>query len=206
MSNFYKFLITIIMLNSFVTLSYAQIKCWVGSEGIRECGEKIPPQYSQKSHEVLSNHGITIEESGRAKTKEERIELQKLAKIEAEKIAKKEEQKRRDRVLLATYIEKEDIQKFANEKISDINSIIVLAQKRNTNIQTNLDQRIANRDKIIATDKEPAPILLKDIEKLEKQMMNNQIFIDKKIKLQKEITQEYAEKIERFIYLTSGKK
>lgn len=206
MGPFYKFLISTIIIACSITPAYAQIKCWENSEGIRECGEKVPPEYSQKSHKILSNQGLTIEESERAKTKEERLEMEKLAKIEAKRIAEEEKQKIQDKALLATYIEKEDIQKFANEKIADINSIIEFTQKRNTNIQETLSRRVAHRNKLIESDKEPTQLLLDDIEAMEKQVANNQKFIEKNRQLQEEVAQEYAEKTERFIYLTGNKK
>ncbi len=48
----------------------ARIKCWENSDGVRECGEKVPPEYAQKSHKEISNQGITLDESERAKTDE----------------------------------------------------------------------------------------------------------------------------------------
>ncbi|MCK5432246.1 MAG: hypothetical protein KAJ03_05845, partial [Gammaproteobacteria bacterium] len=52
----------------------ARIKCWENSDGVRECGEIVPPEYAQKSHKEISSQGITLEESERAKTEEERLE------------------------------------------------------------------------------------------------------------------------------------
>ena len=204
MHSFYKFLIIITIAST--TASHAQIKCWESSEGIRECGEKIPPEYSQKSHEVLSNHGFTIEKSERAKTKAEQLELKKIAAIKAQEMHAKEAQKMKDKTLLATYLTKEDIEKFANEKISDIRFITQSIQKRNANIRENLNQRIAQREQLLSLNKEPDPILLEDIKNLKARIMENQEFINAQIELQKAIKKEYAEKVERFIYLNSNKK
>ena len=49
----------------------ARIKCWTNSEGVRECGNVVPPEYAQKGHREMSNQGIMIKEVARAKTPEE---------------------------------------------------------------------------------------------------------------------------------------
>ena len=53
----------------------ATIKCWTNSEGVRECGNSIPPEYSQQGHTELNSQGVVIEENERAKTAEE-LELE----------------------------------------------------------------------------------------------------------------------------------
>ena len=68
----------------------ARMKCWENSEGIKECGDKIPPEYIQKGYQELSKGGIVLEEKERVKTKEE---LEK-AKKEAAIIAREKEKER----------------------------------------------------------------------------------------------------------------
>ena len=49
-------------------MAQARIKCWTNKDGVRECGESVPPEYAQKSHQELSDQGTVIEEQARAKT------------------------------------------------------------------------------------------------------------------------------------------
>ena len=72
----------------------ARIKCWTNNEGIKECGNKIPPEYAQQGHQEIGKGGIVREEVKRAKTKEELAEEKRLAKLEQEKLKKEEEQKK----------------------------------------------------------------------------------------------------------------
>ncbi len=51
--------------------AHARIKCWTNKDDIRECGNVVPPEYSQKGHEELSDQGIVIDRKERAKTPEE---------------------------------------------------------------------------------------------------------------------------------------
>ena len=42
------------------TSAQARIKCWENSDGVRECGKTVPPEYSQQGHEEISSQGITV--------------------------------------------------------------------------------------------------------------------------------------------------
>ena len=44
--------------------AHGRIKCWTNSEGVRECGNTIPPEYAQKSHEEVSEQGVSAPCSG----------------------------------------------------------------------------------------------------------------------------------------------
>ena len=35
----------------------ARIKCWTNNEGVRECGNAVPPEYAQKGHKEVSKSG-----------------------------------------------------------------------------------------------------------------------------------------------------
>jgi len=180
----------------------ARIKCWENSDGVRECGEKVPPEYAQKSHKEISNQGITLEESERAKTEEERLELERLAAIEKEEEAKKAQAIAQDKILLDTYSNTDDIQMTSDGKISALDSSIKLANKRNEKFQSDLGKLMASAAAEELAGKQPSEDLLKDIESLNRQIKNNDRFIADKHMEQEEIKKEYAGKIERFLQLT----
>jgi len=180
----------------------ARIKCWENSDGVRECGEKVPPEYSQKSHKEISSQGITLEESEKVKTEEERIEDERLVAIQEKENAKKAEAEKQDKILLDTYSNTDDIQMTSDGKISALESTIKLANKRNEKFQSDLDKLTATAAAEELAGKQPSEDLLKDIESLNRQIKNNNKFIaDKRIE-QEEIKKEYAGKIERFLQLT----
>ena len=47
----------------------ARIKCWTNNEGNRECGDKIPPEYTQQGYKELDKSGLVREEKEKVKTK-----------------------------------------------------------------------------------------------------------------------------------------
>ena len=125
------------------TPAQARIKCWENSDGVRECGETVPPEYAQKSHREISNQGITLEESAKVKTEEERLEEKRLLAIQEEEEAKKAEAKAQDKILLDTYSNTDDIQMTSDGNVAALESTINQAHKRNQKIQSALDKRTA---------------------------------------------------------------
>jgi len=184
----------------------ARIKCWENSDGVRECGDKVPPEYAQKSHKEISSQGITVEESARARTKEELVEDRRLAAVQEEEDRKKTEIEKQDKILLDTYSNTDDIQMTSDGKIAALDSTIKLAKKRNEKIQANLDKRTAEAAAAELAGKQPTEDLLKDIESLQRQIKNNDKFIVDKHKEQEAIKKEYADKIAHFEELTGKKK
>lgn len=180
----------------------ARIKCWENSDGVRECGEKVPPEYAQKSHKEISSQGVTLDESERAKTEEEREEEERLAAIQKEEDTKKAEAEKQDKILLDTYSNTDDIQMTSDGKIAALGSTIKLANKRNEKFQSDLDKLTATAAAEELAGKQPSEDLLKDIDSLNRQIKNNNKFIADKRMEQEEIKKEYAGKIERFLQLT----
>lgn len=184
---------------------YARIKCWENNEGVRECGEKVPPEYAQKGHKEISKQGTVVGESARAKTEEEIREEARLEKLRLAEEAKKAERMLRDKVLLDTFSNTKDIQLAADNKISSIDATIKRVEKRSERIHADLDKRkttVANQEK---AGKPASEKLLEDIKSLEDQLKKNDEFVASKQAEREQIEKEYAWKIERFIELT-GKK
>jgi hypothetical protein len=55
----------------FASTANAGIKCWKNHEGVRECGNVVPPEFAQEGHEEKSKSGRTIGAQGRARSAEE---------------------------------------------------------------------------------------------------------------------------------------
>ena len=180
----------------------ARIKCWENSDGVRECGKNVPPEYSQQAHEELNSRGITVETSDRAKTDEERAEADRLTAIQAEEDKKKAEAAAQDKILLDTYSNTDDTEMTSDGKIAVIESSIKLASKRKEKIQANLDKDTATAAAEELAGRQPSEDLLKDIKSLERQIQDLDKFIVDKGLAQEMIKKEYAEKIARYNTLT----
>ena len=184
------------------TSAQARIKCWKNSDGVRECGKTIPPEYSQQAHEEINSRGITVETSDRAKTDEERSEEDRLVAIQEEENKRKAEAAAQDKILLDTYSNTDDIQMTSDGKIAALESSIGLANKRKEKIQANLDKDTATAAAEELAGKQPTEDLLKDIKSLERQIEDLDKFIVDKYLAQEMIEKEYAEKIARYKELT----
>jgi len=186
--------------------AHARIKCWTNNEGVRECGNVVPPEFAQKSHKEISKHGLVREELERAKTEEELAEEERLVAIEAEEARKAEEQAKQDKILLDTFSSVDDIEMTRDGKIAAIESSIKHTNKRSEKIQIDLDKRIQAAAAEERAGKAPSESLLKDIEALRRQIKNNEAYITKKRAEQAQVREEYAIDITRFNKLKAGGK
>ncbi len=153
------------------------IKCWTNNEGVKECGNVVPPEFAQKGHQEVSKHGLVREEQERAKTEEELAEEERLAAIEAEEARKAEEQAKQDKILLNTFSSVDDIEMTRDGKMAAFESSIKHTNKRTEKIQTDLDKRIQTAADQERAGKAPSEALLKDIESLRRQIKNNESYI-----------------------------
>jgi len=199
---FYLFLAIVVLV--LPNQAHARIKCWTNNEGVRECGNVIPPEYAQKGHKEVSDQGVVVEEQERAKTEEELAEAKRLAAVKAEEERKAEELAKQDKILLDTFSNVDDIEMTRDGKIAAIESSIKLTNARNEKIQIDLDKRIETAAIEERAGKAPSEALLKDIESLNRQMKNNEAYIVKKRAEQEQLHEAYALDIARFNKLKTG--
>lgn len=176
----------------------ARMKCWTNNEGVRECGDAIPPEYAQKSHQELGKSGVVREETERALTDEELDEKKRQDAIKAEEERLAAEQKKKDDVLLKTFSTVGDIERARDERLTSLDAAIKLTQARNEKIQDDLDKRIQNAAAAERAGKAPSESLLSAIESLKRQLKNNDAFIEGKRAEQEEIKEAHAKDIEHF--------
>jgi hypothetical protein len=200
---YFLLMLTTLMLGGFSLSAGAAIKCWTNKDGVRECGDKVPPEYSQQSHQELSKQGMVMDEQKRARTEEElKAEAVKAAALADEK-RQREEQVKQDSNLLKTFSSIEDIELVRDERLKAIDASIKLAEKRTETIQADLDKRIQSAADAERSGNAPNEALLKDIESLRRQINNNNEYIAEKRQEHEETSREYAGNIERFKQLKS---
>lgn len=177
---------------------HTAIKCWTNKEGVRECGNVVPPEYAQEGHEEISTQGMVVKEKGRALTEEELAEQRRRAEEEAKQKRLAEEQAKRDMVLLQTFSTEEDIMRARDYKVSALEGSIRLAQGRIEKIKADLDKRVAQAAAEERSGKAPSESLLKDIESLRRQIKDNEEFIEEKRAEQEKLRTDYDADLERF--------
>jgi hypothetical protein len=178
--------------------AHARMKCWTNSEGVKECGNAVPPEYAQQGHQELGKGGLVREETGRAKTDEELAEQKRLDEIQAEKDKLAAEQKKKDEILLQTFSTVEDIERARDERLTQLEASIKLTEARTEKIQYDLDKRIQTAANAERAGKAPSEALLSDIESLKRQIKNNDAFIEGKRVEQEEIKKDHAKDIAHF--------
>jgi len=174
----------------------ARMKCWTNSEGIKECGDKIPPEYIQQGYQELSKGGIVLEKKERIKTKEELEKAKKEAAIIAREEEKEQKKKAHDKMLLETFADTEEIEAARDQKIEAVESTIKITQKRIIKLQYLLDDELDENSLDKQIDGEDRKF--NNAESLKEQISDNKKFIKNKIDEQGKIKKMYMEYIARF--------
>jgi hypothetical protein len=196
-------LITAVLLFIMAIPLQARIVCWTNKEGVKECGDKVPPEYAELGHKELDKRGFVVDETAREKTDEELAEEKRQAELLAEQERLAEEAARRDKILLDTFSSVDDIEMTRDGKIAAIQTSISLAEARNQKLQSELDklvQQAANEER---AGKPASEDLVKDIESLRRQINDNNNFIAEKQKEQDLVREASAKDVERFKELKS---
>ena len=187
----------------------AKFKCWTNSDGVKECGTAVPPEYSQQRIETRGDTGRVLEVKERAKTEAELAEIDRLAKLKEIEDAKIAEQKKKDDVLLKTFSSERDINMLRDSKINVIEGILIVTSSNNKALHKKLEKlqkRAANSER---RGKKPPQRILDDIKAIESRLNKNMNSIKIKREEQKVIRAKFAKDLERFQHLkkaTNSKK
>lgn len=186
----------------------AKIKCWKNDDGVRECGNSVPPKYAQQGHEVKSKGGLTVDRTSKARDAEEARKA-RLAKIEAQRAARKDEERRRkqavkDRVLLDSFASEQDVKLQHSGKMDAIDSRINHSREHITKLEETLGamQKLAADDE--RAGKKVSEETLSDIADVQRQIEETERFIEQRKTEQKVLTRQYEENLDRFRFLKSG--
>ena len=180
-----------------------KLLCWTNSDGVKECGDKLPPEYAQEGHEELNKTGRVVKETERAKTEEELEEENKQAAIKAEEELLVKEQAKKDKMLLDTFFSVKDIEAARDSKIAALEASLSVAEKRGAKMQEALDSRVNQAAAAEREGKSPPASLLKDIESLKRQIKDNDDFIANVRKEETEVKAGYEKDIARYKELTA---
>jgi hypothetical protein len=180
----------------------AGIKCWTNNEGIRECGNAVPPEYAQKAHREITETGITVSTTERAKTKEElrkeREEEARLAVIRAEEQRKKREREAKDRVLLSTFTTENELKLAHEGQVKAIDVRIGHTEKILKQLEQNLEQLRSQAAALERSGKPITPELKSKIAKVQQQMQDRQGFIESRLLLKEELAAQFTADLDRY--------
>ncbi len=181
--------------------SMAAIKCWTNHEGHRECGNYVPPEFSQKETRTLNERGMTTEVRRRAMTREEQQQIADKQRVEA--LAKKErdEQAIKDQVLLSTFLKPEEIIAARDRKISVLDGYLELSKITLGKLNKKLDVEQKKAAKYKEREKPVPDAAVEQIKFLNQQILDKKAFMAQKEAEKKEISEKYDADHKHFIEL-----
>lgn len=186
-------------------LAQAAIKCWTNSEGGRECGSVVPPEYAQERLEIRNERGMVVNVEEGAKSPAQLEEEARRAREQEERKQRAETQAREDRILLDTFMSEQDIVRSRDDKLTALEGGIQLTESMLERQQANLE-RLHKRAAPHEKRGEPLPEdIAADIAELERQIDNNHRYIEDQRAEQAKIRDTYEAYLERFRQLTAGR-
>jgi len=186
----------------------AGIKCWTNGDGVRECGNIVPPEYSQTGHTEHSRSGVKVKVTERAKTPEE-LEVQRreaALKAKQERLSREKRRKQtaHDHVLLQTFTTEQDLVLARDDKLVVIDSRIGLTENRVQTLRTNLEMLEAQAARQERGGKPVSEKIKKNIAKVKRQIGKNQAYVQAGRREQEALQTQFAADLERFRRLKSG--
>jgi len=183
-----------------------KIKCWKNSDGIRECGNTVPPEYAQKGHDELNSQGIRVKSVERALTKDEIIERKRIKAVEKAKQDAIKAKQRQDMVLLNTFANEDEIVMARNGKITAIRTEIRLTYKSLNKAKNRLIESRKSAASFERSGKKVPAKVSNEVNTNQKQIENYEQFIaSKKAELNK-INSQFDSDLKRFRVLRKPRK
>ncbi len=183
-----------------------KLKKWVDENGRVQYGDHIPARYAKQSVQTLNSQGVVVETRAAAKTPEQIKEEQRLAAIKAEQERKRHEQQRKDRILLDTFTNEDEMILTRDGKIEAIEAIIRVTNGRIAKIRQRLTaqkKRAANMER----SGKPVPeSLTRQIGESRNQIQQNIAYIDNRRLEQQAIREKFEADIKRFRELKAAER
>lgn len=190
--------LAVLLLSAPLGLKAAKIKCWTNHDGVRECGNIVPPEYAQQGHDEINARGLTIKTNERAKTPEEiEAERQEQERLEAQRKLD-EEQAKRDRILLATYATEYDMRLAHKGKVAAIDSRIAHAEHLVKKLKEKLVELIQDAANQERSGKEVSDDTLTRIADVRQQITEQKNFITDREQEKTEINARFENELAHF--------
>jgi len=178
---------------------------WVDENGQIRYGDRIPPQYARKSNETLNQQGITVDRKEAAKTPEQIAAAQRLeeARQAAERV--QQEKDRKDRILLDTFTNEDEMVLTRDGKIEAIEAIIRVTNGRTQKLKLRLSELKTRAANIERSGKPVSDKLNAEISETRQQIAQNFTYVKSRNSDQQLIREQFEVDIARFRELQAEK-
>jgi len=189
--------------------SIAAIKCWTNKDGIRECGNVVPPEYAQQETRTLNDRGVTVNIKARAKTPEEvaaeKEKQDEEAKHAADEKKKKDEQAAYDQMLLATFTTEQDLIASRDRKMSAIDATIEITHATIENLQRKLNDLKSKAAQLERSGRPISDDLKEDMASVDKQIKEKEEYVEYSKREKDDLRAKYDADLTRYRELKSVK-
>jgi hypothetical protein len=184
-------------------LSAQEIRCWTDQNGVRRCGDSVPPDQARHDREVLNAQGIRIRSEEGEITPEEQAEIDRLRREEEDRLAAIETQRRYDQMLLDAYLTTAQIEALRDRRLELMDSQFRITEIILRNLYRKLDdlERDAGRFSPYSDRENAPPIpqnLATDIERTRSAIGIREQAMNEIRENQEEIRQDFQRDIDRF--------
>lgn len=172
-------------------------KCWKNEDGITECGNYVPPQYSQQGFKEFNEEGMRVKQWDRALTEEEIAEKKREEETEKQRKA----QLAKDRELLDLFGSKDDIQRARMAVLNTIDGQIHSIETIITSLENNLEDLQANLEQSVENSEVPESqieIIKNNIESVKQRIEDSRSTLRGKQEEKTKANKEYDEYLKRF--------
>lgn len=108
---------------------------WVDNEGVVHYGDRVPPEFANRDRAILNEQAVAIGFEEGEVTDEEHAEIARKQATAAEQQAARDDEARRDRMLLETYLTVADIEDLRDRRLELIGSQIKVTELYLTNLR-----------------------------------------------------------------------
>jgi len=171
---------------------------WIDDNGQIRYGDSIPPQYAEKRNETLNTQGIVVETKDAAKTPEQIAEEERLATLQAEEETRRREQAHKDRILLDTFTNEDEMIMTRDGKIESIEAVIRITIGRNEKLKQRLTELTRNAANLERSGKPVPEKLTEQISETRDQIHYNLEYIENRKHEQQLIREKFEIDISRF--------
>jgi hypothetical protein len=180
------------------------MKCWTNQDGVRECGNAVPPEYTQAGYAEVLHSGAVRERPG-AKTPEEIEHERALAEEKELRQRRLQERAEQDRVLLHTFTTEDDMVLTRNGKLAVIDSRTQLAQSRIADLERSREKLEGQAAKEERAGTGMSATLRADLDGVDRQIAENRQYIAQQRRDREELQARFEADLARFRGLKSGK-
>ena len=182
------------------TINAQGIKCWTNNDGMMQCGDVIPEEYTQQEHQKYNEQATVIGTQNRAKTKEEIAEERRIEREKKEAEERAHKKRVEDQKLLDLYSSEEDIETTLRATLSNVDASIERFEMFIQQAEKNLDalENSLNVDSSRHLNEKQRTEIEQDIRSVKRNISSNRMTLEAKKNEKAGIERKFKSDLERY--------